>query len=287
MSKTNGRTSRWDYDAAGQLTRQNYTDVAGIDYGYEYDSNNALVKQYRYALGFAPLQYKTTNGVYDVHADQLSTPRAMADQAGSTVWATNLSPYGVADITRGESLGFNIRFPGQYADGESGLYYNRFRDYASGTGRYFQSDPIGLRGGLNAYVYAGGNPVMYIDPTGEIGLPGAAIGGMIGGVSAFTGALATGSSITDALIAGSLGAAAGAATGLFGGVGIGTSAFIGGGTNLLGQVIGNNIDKDPCNNTNINLGAVVGSAIGGVWAAGITRGAGALSGAVIGWGPST
>ncbi|WP_163370523.1 RHS domain-containing protein [Endozoicomonas acroporae] len=88
MSKTNGRTSRWDYDTAGQLTRQNYTDVAGIDYGYEYDSNNTLAKQYRYALGFAPLQYKTTNGVYDVHADQLSTPRAMTDQAGSIVWAT-------------------------------------------------------------------------------------------------------------------------------------------------------------------------------------------------------
>ncbi|MGI2030721.1 hypothetical protein, partial [Endozoicomonas acroporae] len=67
----------------------------------EYDSNNALIKQYRYALGFAPLQYKTSDGVYDVHADQLVTPRAMTDQAGSTFWATNLTPYGVADITRG------------------------------------------------------------------------------------------------------------------------------------------------------------------------------------------
>ncbi|WP_422463821.1 RHS repeat domain-containing protein [Endozoicomonas sp. ALB115] len=132
----------------------------------EYDSNNALIKQYRYALGFAPLQYKTSDGVYDVHADQLVTPRAMTDQAGSTFWATNLTPYGVADITRGESLGFNIRFPGQYADGESGLYYNRHRDYAPSLGRYIQNDPIGLLGGANSYVYALANPALYIDPLG-------------------------------------------------------------------------------------------------------------------------
>jgi len=235
--------------------------------------------------------FQATDTIF-IHADHLNTPRLATSQSQTKVWEWNSDVFGVGlaneDPDNDTNLTkINLRFPGQYFDGESGLHYNYFRDYDPSLGRYLQSDPIGLRGGLNTYAYVGGNPIMYVDPTGEIGLPGAAIGGVIGGVSAFTGAIATGSSITDAAIAGGIGAAAGAATGFFGGVGIGASALIGGGTNLLGQGIGNNIDNDPCNNTNINWGSVAGSAIGGGWAAGITRGAGAVSGATIGWGPST
>ena len=60
----------------------------------------------------------------------------------------------------------NLRFPGQYADRETGTNYNYFRDYDPNIGRYIQSDPIGLRGGANIYVYALSDPIRKTDTYG-------------------------------------------------------------------------------------------------------------------------
>jgi RHS repeat-associated protein len=61
---------------------------------------------------------------------------------------------------------FPLRFPGQYADKETNLYFNYFRDYDPAIGRYVESDPIGLLGGLNTYVYVRANPIRFNDPLG-------------------------------------------------------------------------------------------------------------------------
>jgi len=49
---------------------------------------------------------------------------------------------------------------------ETGLSYNYFRDYNPQTGRYIESDPIGLAGGINTYSYVGGNPLSGTDALG-------------------------------------------------------------------------------------------------------------------------
>ncbi len=109
--------------------------------------------------------------VYYLHTDHLDTPRSITNTAGQEVWRwDNTDPFGNNLANENPSaLGtftFNLRFPGQYFDKETGLHYNVNRDYNPGLGRYIQSDPIGLRGGINTYAYVEGNPLLWIDFVG-------------------------------------------------------------------------------------------------------------------------
>jgi RHS repeat-associated protein len=109
--------------------------------------------------------------LYFVHADHLNTPRLVADATGTTVWRWDQGePFGnnVADENPSGLGAFDLplRLPGQYFDKETNLHYNYFRDYDPSIGRYGESDPIGMQGGINTYNYVGGRPLSRVDPTG-------------------------------------------------------------------------------------------------------------------------
>jgi len=104
--------------------------------------------------------------IYFAHTDHLGTPTLLTDSNQNIAWQANYDPFGKATVST-EMVTNNIRFPGQYYDAETGWHYNMQRYYDPGTGRYLQSDPIGLAGGINTYAYALNNPLRYTDPTGQ------------------------------------------------------------------------------------------------------------------------
>jgi RHS repeat-associated protein len=108
-----------------------------------------------------------------VHTDHLGTPQKMTDSGGAVVWDAVFTPFGAAVSLAGTAENPQ-RFPGQRYDAETALHYNYFRDYDPSLGRYMESDPIGLLGGLNTYAYVGGNPTGARDPYGlmTLCLPG-------------------------------------------------------------------------------------------------------------------
>jgi RHS repeat-associated protein len=104
--------------------------------------------------------------MYFYHNNYLGTPIMMTDDTGTVVWEGDYRPFGEASVNPKSSVVSNFRFAGQYFDEETGLHYNYFRFYDPKTGRYLTPDPIGLKGGINLYSYAGNNPINLTDPLG-------------------------------------------------------------------------------------------------------------------------
>jgi len=103
--------------------------------------------------------------IFAIHGDRLGTPRRMTNVRGEVVWSASYEPFGLAKITS-EAVSLDLRFPGQVFDEETETHYNYYRDYDPTQGRYITSDPIGLSGGVNTYLYAQADPLGSIDPLG-------------------------------------------------------------------------------------------------------------------------
>ncbi len=186
VNKT-GVQANYSYNAFGERVSKL---VGGQTIEFVYDESGHLLGEYRAAdateivwLDDTPLAViepsASTQGgmsassakVYFVQPDHLDTPRVVVNAAKQPVWSWNSAPFGdtVANEQPTASLAafqFNLRFPGQQFDAETASHYNYFRDYEAGTGRYLQSDPIGMQGGLNGFTYVESQPSHYYDVYG-------------------------------------------------------------------------------------------------------------------------
>lgn len=114
--------------------------------------------------------------LYYIQADALGSPRTIVDgQRNVVVWNWPLTGEAFGKDQPNEDVDadgvgfrFDLRFPGQRYDAASGLNYNYFRDYEPKSGRYMESDPIGLLGGANTYAYVENDPATKVDQTGEV-----------------------------------------------------------------------------------------------------------------------
>lgn len=212
----NGKLARLTHDGRGQLVRIEFADGGLAEYGYDpfgrriWKRVNGRVTRYLWAgttlaseirdAGpgwtrrdhlflpdiYYPLAMRVDGRIVRLHCDHRGAPHAATGAQGEVLWKARLKAFGEALVDVAQ-IDQPWRLPGQYWDEESGLHYNLARHYDPRLGRYLSQDPLfdpANRG--NPYLYAGGDPLGRVDPTGEIApilaavLIGAAVGAVIG-----------------------------------------------------------------------------------------------------------
>lgn len=189
------------YDASGRMSQAKVNGVVEMNYAYnpfgqqvaryiagqttvslhdeaghwigDYDATGRPIRQVVW-LDDLPLAALDGDAIRDIQTDHLGTPRLVVDRTTDKAiwsWAVTGEAFGSnapnEDVDKdGNKYVFDMRFPGQRYDAVTGLFQNGWRDYDPASGRYIQSDPVGLTGGASTYAYVGNNPYVKTDPEG-------------------------------------------------------------------------------------------------------------------------
>lgn len=184
-----GTIAEYSYDPFG---RRLWKDVGGTRTYFFYTDEGlsceyGVTGQELRTYGYRPNPGWTTAPVYMIEAgvyyyylnDHLGTPQKVVDSAGGVAWEAIFESFGVAHVAGGAVVINNVRFPGQYYDAETELYYNWNRYYDQKIGRYLRSDPA--EDGVNLYLYVRNNTIRFFDPNGLTTLARAQCGIVNGG----------------------------------------------------------------------------------------------------------
>ena len=133
-----------------------------------YDNSGRVLNETVW-LGDLPVAVLAGGQPSYIAPDHLGAPHQITNARGQIEWQWDHDPFGNGIPTG--AFSYDLRFPGQFYDQNAKLHYNYFRDYDPNTGRYIESDPIGLGAGVNTFAYVGNNPVSRADRAGLQGIP--------------------------------------------------------------------------------------------------------------------
>ncbi|WP_329014131.1 RHS repeat-associated core domain-containing protein [Streptomyces sp. NBC_00690] len=211
------------------------TSTAGVDRGFNREPGGTLNSM-------------TTGGrSYYYLTDAIGSVVALADDTGTKVNTYAYEPRGVKRSTTTETVPQPYRFAAGYQD-PTGLYHYAARYYDPHTSRFTSPDPSGQE--KNPYLYAEGDPVNRIDPTGLI-----SIGGALEGLGKSSDLINTG----IAAIQGDTRAAWASVAGWA----VGTLAGVGCGALTAGTGVGAAVAPAVCAGVGFYTGEIVSGAIKG------------------------
>ena len=154
----------WDGDA---LLAETVVGSAGLEQSAA--GRPPATREYLcYPQTFEPLaliENSTASAVYYYHTDPNGCPVRLTDARGAVKWAARYTAWGGIAELYADDVAQPIRLQGQYADDETGLYYNRYRYFDAESGQFVSADPLGLAAGSNVYEFAA-NAAGWVDPLG-------------------------------------------------------------------------------------------------------------------------
>ncbi|MCL2731844.1 MAG: DUF6531 domain-containing protein [Actinomycetia bacterium] len=199
VTTPDGTRWRYRYDPLGRRSAKERLDAAGavverVDFTWDgpllveqttgrvvltwdHDGVRPLAQTERITAADAPQQV-VDERFFAIVTDLVGTPTELVDETGAVAWRALSTLWGATTWPPGSTAHTPLRFPGQYADPETGLHYNVFRYYDPETARYTSPDPLGLAPSPNPAAYVG-NPLAACDP---LGLEGCAAAEAPGGL---------------------------------------------------------------------------------------------------------